>query len=464
MPDLTLNYGLSKLDSGDHISDDGYKYSTTDRDLIDYLLRRSLSHRHTGDAAASGSALDAPSVGLSLTGGTLPANTTIYYVYTLVDSDGGESASSSEASVSTPSPVTAPAAPALDYATTGGTLKFGSYYYALSAYVSGDTNETTAPYRANISVPIGTSTNKVTLTLPSVPAGADGFVVYRRSPGQSQYFYLDTIDMTGGSPPTTYDDDGTVTEDCDRTIPLVNTTNSTNSVTITFPGATPVVPAGSTWKIYRTFVAGGSSRWVRSLLTHVTNETSPGVIDIDYVDTGLATSTGQPPSASVTVDDPTKVDLEDGNEIQNRLPVGFVQAFPWEETFAFSGILEVATGIFAWTCEFPHAEIIGCRAMLGVGSTPASSDVIIDVNKGTDEATPSYSTIYTTQANRPKVLVGEQRGARTVPDVISLSEGESLTVDIDQVGGGATPTDDSLVVTITMLVWMDNIVSDYTWS
>ena len=48
---------------------------------------------------------------------------------------------------------------------------------------------------------------------------------------------------------------------------------------------------------------------------------------------------------------------------------------------------------------------------------------------------------------------GEQIGEPAVPDVVAITVGDALYADIDQVGGGATPMDDGLVVQVYMFVY-----------
>lgn len=456
MGDYTFNYELYMLGSGDSASDDDYKFGTTDRLLIDALLKQGAeTHRHTG-ASGSTEDLDAPTLTLETEDGSIRAERDVFYRVTLVNSDGLEQGISPVGYVSTPTRVSDPPAPTLESASSGGTLSAGNYFYALSAYTTLNTFESTATNSAYINLASGTS-NVITLSLPSLPTGAEGFNVYRRAPGQTQYYYLTSIDMSVATPPTEYDDDGSVAIDSTRTKPFTNNTYSTNKITVTYPGATPSVPDGYTWRIYRSY---SNTDWSRSLLADVTDTVSGDVVT-EYEDTGEATTEGAPPQSILAVDQPSQVDLEDGNEVQNRLPMGNVTAFPFQITFAHSGTLSAITGEFVWVCEYPAAKIISCRAALGVDSTPASQDVIIDVNRyDSQAATPTLSTIYATQANRPKVEVGEQIGEATVPDFQALVQGDYLTIDIDQDGGGATPTDENLTFTITGLAVFDAASSD----
>ncbi len=73
------------------------------------------------------------------------------------------------------------------------------------------------------------------------------------------------------------------------------------------------------------------------------------------------------------------------------------------------------------------------------GTAPAGQDIIVDINRG-------GTTIFTTQANRPKVPAGSNDGSSAVPDVTSFNAGDVFTCDIDQVG--STTAGKDLVVTM----------------
>lgn len=90
----------------------------------------------------------------------------------------------------------------------------------------------------------------------------------------------------------------------------------------------------------------------------------------------------------------------------------------------FTGTLAVGSG----NTEFPAT-----RPLTIVGVTPrcttapTGADAIFDLNK-------NGTTMFSTQANRPKVTATNKLGSITVPDVTSVAEGDYLTVDCDQIG------------------------------
>ncbi len=219
-------------------------------------------------------------------------------------------------------------------------------------------------------------------------------------------------------------------------------------------GATPALPAeGWTWKIYRTLT---NASYVNSYLHHVVEETfeGSGITAVTHIDTGGSTMVGQPPAAAPAIGSPTKVLLTGGAEVQGLLPLANIDiSIPFVITFMFSGTLFPQDGLGVWVCDFPEAEILGVRATLGRDSVAAATDVIVDVKKWmAASATPSWTSIFSSNPNRPHVLVGEMFGDRVVPQTIGLVENDALVVDILQAGGGATPTDADMVVNIYMQV------------
>lgn len=448
MSTKTPNYGLTRLDPGDNLATDSYGFISSNIDTIDRVMKLGRDHEHSGAAGSRPDPDIAATLVLDSTTGNLPAGVTVRYRYTYVDEFGAETAGAPEATVTTPAPVTVPAGSVLSNADTGGTLVGGQYHYALTAYVSVNTQETSIGIRRSIAVPYASALNIVTVTFPTLPTFADGFNIYRRAPGEPQYSYLASVDMTVATPPTFYDDDGTVAGNPGRIPPNSNLTFGSNNVTVILPGATPVVPASVTWKVYRTYVSGN---WSTSNLHHVVEETfdGSGIIDPEFVDLGFGTGLEIIPEISEIVPQPPKVVMEDGAEVSGNLPPGLV-VVPHEVTFTVAGVLTVAPGTFTWRCPFDFGEIVEVCATLGIGFTPNLTDVIVDVNKyDSIAATPAWSTVYLTQANRPKVLVGAQIGAATVPDVVSLVKGDMLSMDIDQAGDG-TGTDHDMTVTIYM--------------
>jgi hypothetical protein len=440
----TNHYGLKKIGSGESIADDSFKFSDADRDAIDLLLYEGTEgHHHTGGDSDTETPTTAPGLALVTTSGALPAGRRVWYSYSLVAPSGAETGGSPTAFIDTPVQVASPAAATAIFQTDGGTLAPGGYYYVLSAYTASSTFETPAINPVFLQVGSATATNVITLTLPALPAGASGFNVFRQAPGGPGYFWIASVDMTAATPPSGFEDTG-LPPNCDRTRPTVNTTLSTNSVTVTLPFTLTV---GQQWRIYRTYDV---EDWTNSMLDTV--ETSP------FVDVGGATFSGQPPSHSVSVGSPSKVLLTDRAEIQGRAPLSAVSAFPHVVTFSLEGPVYALFGTSTWLCEFPQATIVGVRALLGAGYTPAQDDVVVDVNV-------NGTSIFEEEEDQPIIQPGDQVGTKVVPtDITELVEGDLITVDVDQAGGGASPTDHELTVQIALLVYGYTSATSHPWA
>lgn len=446
--DHTAHFGFSYQGRNDSRADENFKSGTRDVDLNDLLHYLAMVHKHDGASTSS----NAPTSGLSLeldqTQGSLKSGKRIFYKHTLVDATGVESAAGPEAFIDTPAAIAAPSAPTSATSPTGGTLLPGPYSYVLSAYKDATTLETTTLTPASVQLGASSTTWEVTLTLPALPAGADGFNVYRRKPGESQYHYLDSVDMGVATPPTTWIDTGALAEDCDRGLPQANTTNAQNAIIITFPGATPVVPAGYTWKIYRTLISG---TYENSLLHHVVEETSEGsgIITTTFTDLGLQTSTGTPPASEFGWTNPDPVELADGAEIQGVLPPSHV-TYMFEKTWVFPGTLEVKDGEFPWRFPYDAGLIRWVVTNLGKNSVNSGDDVVVDVNKYDAQiATPAWASIFDDDPDlMPHIVDGDDESPETVPLTVTLFKGDRLVPDLIQVGGAATPTDENLVITV----------------
>jgi len=303
----TQHLGLNKFGAEGRLSDEGYKFSNRDRELMDSILFTLGEHAHEQpdvsifDGPTTGTA---PLLSTADTGGTLFAGRDYYYKVSYVDVNGNETASSAAGVVNTPDPIVAPEAGVLTTATTGGTLLAGTYKYTL-AFFQDSGGVTTAPSRSTILIPTGTSTNTVTVPLPTLPDGADGWKIYRKSPGDIEYWLLATI----ASGPSTYLDDGSDDPDCTQKTPPANTTNSTNTVTITLtPSWLPLDSRVVGWRIYRTSQAG--SYVANSLVTTVVETLTEGGADlvITFTDIGDPMVQGIPLTQTAVPAPPPQLD------------------------------------------------------------------------------------------------------------------------------------------------------------
>ena len=109
------------------------------------------------------------------------------------------------------------------------------------------------------------------------------------------------------------------------------------------------------------------------------------------------------------------------------------------QTFTAPGTLSVYTGKSRFYC--PVAFEIGA-ILVAVGSPPVGSALKVDVNR-------NGSTIFTTQSNRPTISAGQYTDLSNTPDIATLSAGDYLTVDIDEVGSSFAGADLTVVISLT---------------
>lgn len=108
-------------------------------------------------------------------------------------------------------------------------------------------------------------------------------------------------------------------------------------------------------------------------------------------------------------------------------------------TFTLPGELYVISGKVRFYMQ-RNFKITGIVA--AVAFPPTGSAVILDINK-------NGTTIFTTQANRPNIAVGANSDLNSAPDIDTLSVGDYLTVDIDQVGSSFAGSDLTVQIELT---------------
>lgn len=107
-------------------------------------------------------------------------------------------------------------------------------------------------------------------------------------------------------------------------------------------------------------------------------------------------------------------------------------------TFGMDGVIAVATG--KGRVRFPWAvTILGISVTMDTAPTGASA--VFDINK-------NGTTIFTTQSNRPGVLIGANVTAAEVTnmDVTAFSAGDYITADIDQIGSTVAGSDLTIII------------------
>lgn len=109
----------------------------------------------------------------------------------------------------------------------------------------------------------------------------------------------------------------------------------------------------------------------------------------------------------------------------------------WEEiVFAKEGNAEVKTGTMR---KYFNQAVTILDVYAAVGTAPTGASLIVDVHK-------NGTTIFTTQTNRPTIAAGTNYDVSGTVNVTSVSAGQYLTVDIDQVGSTVAGADLSVVV------------------
>jgi len=452
-------FGLPILIDGT-LAEDDYAFGRFAERLAP-VLSGVLNHTHDGVANELEEPSDVPTAVLDPNNadGSLPAGGSVFYAYTLVDAHNRESLPSAAVEVELPDVLGRPSPPSCSYTATGGTLPSGRYAYALSAYTVDTTHETVASVPTEVIVaPTGASTNEITVTFPTLPEGADGWNVYRLRPGTVSFVFLAAVDMSGGGPPATYVDDGSVAEDAQRLLPFEDHTSGTNAVTITLPDN--VVPVGYTWKLYRTSIDG---YWERSLVHHIVEETSEGsgIITPEFLDTGFPTDVGSPPIAAQTIPNPGKINLENGVHVTGRLPLGF-QVHPHTITFHQPG--PVAVGVFDQIIPLLGAyQLVSLAAMLSEGSSPSATPIVARLV--TADASNMTAPLNNWQlVGDVSIPVGDQGAIATFSTQLGGPPAEpmqrvvgtnALTIQITQDGGGTTPTDANL--TVVAVFYLDTV-------
>ncbi len=106
--------------------------------------------------------------------------------------------------------------------------------------------------------------------------------------------------------------------------------------------------------------------------------------------------------------------------LQGTAEVASIEEVIWSR----DGEATVDIGEHLWPAPF---DITVLGFIPTAGDAPTGADLIFD-------PTLLGTTMFTTQANRPRVLAGQNVGATAVPDVVDVDEGQTITMDIDQPG------------------------------
>lgn len=267
-------------------------------ELLDRLLTLFMGHRH--DGSTDGPDLTAPGPPASVieqaAAGKLPSGKVIFYRATVIDESGLESLGSPTAYVTTSPGVAPPALPAMeiDVLTSGGDLPAGIYQYAITAWVGSHMNETTP----SASVPVhllseNGDEQQVSINLPALPAGADGFNVYRRFPNSPMMLRIASLTGEQEDPYVDSDPGGDVSPP-GIGLPTKNTSAYQRVVRVARPAD---VAPGTEWVVYRSIE--DETEWRSSRV----GSTTAAYLD----DLGAPTTFHSPPEAVPTYLNPPPV-------------------------------------------------------------------------------------------------------------------------------------------------------------
>jgi hypothetical protein len=228
--------GLTSLDPGDPLSLDGYSFQSRNPVIIDQLLRLGvIAHKHDAHAALvhHSPGID-PTVAVVDTGGTIPADLSIYVGYTLIDADGGETVLNDNVQVVTTQAGLVPpdSAPLLASDHDAGTLLADSYTYGVTV-ADGVGGETTMSPTETITIDPGYPNSEITISGLSDIVTEAGGTEWRlwKMVGAGQWGLIET-----GTTDEVLDD-GSLASDCTVTPPLDTSggTMATSKLQVTVP-------------------------------------------------------------------------------------------------------------------------------------------------------------------------------------------------------------------------------------
>lgn len=106
------------------------------------------------------------------------------------------------------------------------------------------------------------------------------------------------------------------------------------------------------------------------------------------------------------------------------------------ETVSFPGTLIIGVG--SARLYFSRSATV-VNVIVGSSVVPVGATIIFDLNK-------NGITMFTTQASRPTIALGNTYDGLSVPDITTIIAGDYLTADIDQVGSTTAGADAVLIV------------------
>lgn len=391
----TTSLGLAKMLPSEK---PGYEFTYTNMDLLNRLLQFLMSHRHDGVDGDATTPPSPPTVIEDPTEGLLRSGVTYYYRVSTLNDDLVETQASLSSWVTISGAIDQPDVPVANIVTTGGDLPAGVYQYAVTCWVDTWTKDTTAlPITVDLTT-AGGDHQQVELTMPSLPAGADGYNVYRRFPGSTLFTWQASLTGTQTDPwvDSTLTDPGTY-----RTLPTADLTGYRKSVQIERP-------AGATqWRIYR---STDDTDWQGTFLSDSSAST--------FLDEGAGTGFGAPPPAFSPYRNP------------DPLIPSEILAFPQIVAHRAAGAAATGT-LFEWTNPFDPAVVAGVSVSLDAGTTPNTQDLTFDVDRWNGATWDTLASFALGMADG-----FDSWDASTFTDV-DLVANDQLRVNVTQVGDGS---------------------------
>lgn len=126
------------------------------------------------------------------------------------------------------------------------------------------------------------------------------------------------------------------------------------------------------------------------------------------------------------------------NDNQDLPQIGDVK---YRETYTIEGTLTTGTGIRRlW---FTRSGVI-TNVSAGVTTAPTGANLIFDVNK-------NGTTIFTGGTGRPEIVATQFSDLTNTPAVTSISSGDYLTVDVDQIGSTVAGAEATITIEWTQI-------------
>lgn len=299
MSQRTARFGLNYYGGGTSGSalDDGEKYTSTDRLLLDRILAAIEVHDyHRAAGTVAGMTLLQPEQPLASvgTGGSLMSGQRYFYRVSFVDVHGLESLASAEVVATMPGLIPRPVTPTLGENQTG-VLKPGLYYYALTALSDASTAPEESTLSPAASITILEGGGGVLVYSPPLETGVALHAVWRLGPFESGYTRI------GTTAETTFTDDGAVTANpcaCEpESMPPLATSGSPRYAVAVALNANDQAKVSASdrqvarWRLYRAQTPGGYT--ARSLVQELTAEPDQPLPN-SFLDIGDALAVGNP--------------------------------------------------------------------------------------------------------------------------------------------------------------------------